>query len=304
MKIEHPKNEYYLNFYSITKSHEDVLRSCGKFKNYFINNPNAKVLLDFTNCNFIYPDYALLFLCTVKSIEETGIIIKGRIIYTNSSLINYLSRMNFFKNLSVNIPEKFKRLESINFVEIQNYTVENQLDVLKSIMRVIIANSSINKNVATSLDYCLNEVLDNVLNHSQVKNGWVVAQYFEKINQIRIIVGDIGIGIHNSLKDTYSYNEDQSIIHCIDNGVTNGLGQGHGLFATSTFAKLNKGFLSIISGNKKLDVNENSISLKDISYWQGTCIYLRLNTNIDVDYFRFTNNNYDLKDSFYESMFN
>jgi anti-sigma regulatory factor (Ser/Thr protein kinase) len=211
--------------------------------------------------------------------------------------------MNFFKNLNVNIPEHFKRLKSSSFTEIQNYTEENQLDVLKSIMKVIVANTSINKNVATCLDYCLNEVLDNVLNHSKVQNGWVVAQYFEKINQIRIIVGDIGIGIHNSLKDTYSYNENDSIIHCIEKGITNGLGQGHGLFATSTFAKLNKGQLSIISGNKKLDVSENSSKLKDISYWQGTCIYLRINTNIDVDYFKFTNGNYDLKDSFYESMF-
>lgn len=294
---------YYLNFNSMSSSHNDVLDACNDFKKYFIKNPKSKVELDFTECSFIYPDYALLFLCTIKHLENLKINITGEIKYNDSQLINYLCRVNFFKNLNVNIPDKFKRLETNKFVEIQNYNEDNQLDVLKSIMRVIVDNSCINKNVATSLDYCLNEVLDNVLNHSEIQNGWVVAQYFSKINQIRLIVSDVGVGIHNSLKDSYSYKEEESILNCIEKGITNGKGQGHGLFATSTFAKLNKGCLSIISGNKKLDVTENNTILSDIPHWQGTCVYLRVNTNIDVDYYKFTNKHADHKEFFLETMF-
>ena len=294
---------YYLNFNSITSSHENVLDACNDFKEHFIKHPSTKVVLDFVDCKFIYPDYALLFLCTIKHLENLKIKITGEIKYNDSDLVNYLCRMNFFKNLNVNIPDKFKRIETDKFVEIQNYNEENQLDVLKKIMTVIVNNSCINENVSTSLDYCLNEVLDNVLNHSEIKNGWVVAQYFPKLNQIRIIVGDVGVGIHESLKDTYSYKEDESILKCIERGVTNGKGQGHGLFATSTFAKLNKGWLSIISGNKKLDLSEHHTVVKDVPYWQGTCIYLRVNTNVDVDYLEFTSRHADHKEFFFESMF-
>jgi len=85
--------------------------------------------------------------------------------------------------------------------------------------------------------------------------------------------------------------------------VTNGKGQGHGLFATSTFVKLNKGFLSICSGNKKLNITENKLTVKSIKRWNGTYIYLRINTNVDVDYTEFTSKHYDYKKDLFESMF-
>ena len=70
--------------------------------------------------------------------------------------------------------------------------VENALKVLRE-------NSSMDDNVYAGLDYCFNEILDNVLNHSRENEGWVSAQYFESINSIRLIICDSGIGIHQSL---------------------------------------------------------------------------------------------------------
>jgi len=66
---------------------------------------------------------------------------------------------------------------------------------------------------------------------------------------------------------------------------------------------LNKGWLSVISGNKKLNVTEKNTILKEIDGWQGTYVYIRINTNIDVDYTEFTSKNYDYKAQIFEDMF-
>ena len=294
---------YKLNINKITKSHESVLKTCNDLVSFFKKNDNAEIELDFSDCIFIYPDYSLLLLCVLKYIESIGIIVRGRVIYRESNIVDYLSRMNFFKYLKVEIPEKFKRLSSNRFVEIQQYNADNQLDVLNSIMSVIRENTSINQNVVTGLDYCLNEILDNVLNHSKSEIGWVVAQYFEKINSIRLIVSDYGIGIYKSLNELHDFTEEEAISKSIISGVSNGKGQGHGLYATSSFVKLNKGWLSLISGNKKLDVSSQSNIIKDIPFWQGTCVYLRVNTNVDVDYKEFTSEYFDHKEVVYKDMF-
>lgn len=298
------KNTYYFDLNYATNSHESVLSECRKLLNHYLKYPETKLLLDFSNCYFIYPDYAVMILCALKHLENMSIEVPGKIRYRkNPDVISYLSRMNFFKHLNIDNPIEFSHYKSSRFVKIQYYNEDNQLEVLHAILSIIRNNSSINEEVYVGLDYCLNEILDNVLNHSTVKKGWVVAQYFEKLNSIRLIVCDNGIGIHASLEDRYNFSEEQAIMNCIVDGITNGLGQGHGLYATATFAKLNRGWLSIMSGNKKMDVSHELTSIKSIAYWQGTCVYLRVNTDISVDYKKFTSNHFDYKLQLYEDMF-
>ncbi len=296
---------YYIDFNKASQSHESILDCCNHMIAYYSEYPKTPIVLNFSKCNFIYPDYALLFMCAFKYLESLGIEVHGNIRFSknNTIVIEYLAKMNFFKFLKVEVPKRLGLLQSNKFVVIQKYNAENQLDVLNSIIQIIKENSCINKNVITSLDYCLNEILDNVLNHSESEEGWIVAQYFEKINSIRLIVADSGIGIQRSLNTRYNFTEEEAIRRCIEKGVTNGKGQGHGLYATSTFSKLNKGWMSLISGNKKFDVSSQHKEIKEIPFWQGTCVYLRVNTNVDVDYKKFTSEHFDYKEVAYKEMF-
>lgn len=297
---------YNLTITNEDDSHEIILKKCNDLVNHFNEFPDSKIIFDLSGITFIYPDYALLILCTLKCIEiNTGKEIHGTIrVDSNSNAIKYLNRMNFFRHLDVEIPANFKIQNGISSIEIQNYNEENQIEVCQSILKMIKTNSNIDDNVYASLDYCFNEVLDNVLLHSETKQGWVVAQYFPNLSAIRLMVCDYGIGVKNALNIKYNFNDEEALLKCIEKGITNGKGQGHGLFATSKFIELNQGWLSIISGNKKLDINgSNYIKVKDSSYWQGTCVYLRINTNLDVDYTQFTSENYDYKEQLFEDLF-
>jgi len=284
--------------------HEDVLDRCNTMVNHFKENPKSKILIDFKDLKFIYPDYSLLVLCSLKYLESIGIVVTGTIEYSkNSGGLNYLCQMGFFKNLKVDIPYELKSKKPNSYVSIQNYNSKNQIEVLEKLMGVLKANVPIDDNVFTSLDYCFNEILDNVLLHSNANEGWVVGQYFSNMNAIRLVVCDFGIGVCSSLNKAYSFTEEEALRKCIEEGITNGKGQGHGLFATSKFIELNQGWLSIFSGNSKLDLNENNLEITEIPFWQGTCVYLRINTNIDVDYTQFTGKHYDYKQHLFEKMF-
>ena len=85
--------------------------------------------------------------------------------------------------------------------------------------------------------------------------------------------------------------------------MTSGKGKGHGLYATSKFIELNHGWLTILSGSHKLDVTNGLRDVSKISNWQGTCVYLRINTNMDVDYKEFTGKHYDYKEHRFEQLF-
>ncbi|NJM78826.1 MAG: sensor histidine kinase [Flavobacterium sp.] len=295
--------DYILKVEYIAISHENTLEVCNDLINFYIKNPKTNLIIDFSNCNFLYPDYALLLLCSIKYIENKGIEVHGKIKMDKSTAIfQYLLKINFFENLKIDLPKVYINNDD-SFLEIQNYNSENQIEVQSRIMKVLKKTTFINDDVFTGLDYCLNEILDNILNHSKERQGWVVAQYFGNLNQIRLMVADYGIGIHKALNERYNFTEEEAIIKCIESGITNGKGQGHGLYATSLFTSENKGWLSVISGSKKLDVNNHTSKIVDINYWQGTCIYLRINTNVDVDYKLFTSRHYDQKEHLFDMMF-
>ncbi|MBO0355880.1 hypothetical protein [Flagellimonas aurea] len=297
-------DDFVLRIDNDLSSHEAVLERCTAMVEYFKSNPGAKILIDFRGLNFIYPDYSLLVLCAMKYLESLGITVTGRIRFSkNSGGLEYLSQMGFFKHLEVNIPHSLRNKKPNSFVSIQQYTSENQIEVLEELMGVVKANVPIDDNVFASLDYCFNEILDNVLLHSNVGQGWVVGQYFPNMNALRLIVCDYGMGICASLNEVYDFTEEQALIKCVEKGVTSGKGQGHGLYATSRFIELNQGWMSIFSGNSKLDVNEHSTEVTQIPFWQGTCVYLRINTNIEVDYKQFTGEHYDYKEHLFEKMF-
>ncbi|OJX52733.1 MAG: hypothetical protein BGO88_12985 [Flavobacterium sp. 38-13] len=226
---------YTINIGEIFTSQNASISSCKLLVDQYKKFPETKLIIDFNQCDFIYPDYIVLLLCTIKYLESIGFIVTGKIkINKDSNLAKYLAKMNFFENLQVQFPLDVEKVDDKNSVQIQRYTKENQIVVLNSILKVLRENSSMNDNVYTSLDYCLNEILDNVLNHSEQNEGWVVAQHFGQLNSIRLVVADYGIGIHNSLNLKHNFSEEEAMLKCIEEGVTNGKGQGHGLYATVT----------------------------------------------------------------------
>jgi anti-sigma regulatory factor (Ser/Thr protein kinase) len=203
---------------------------------------------------------------------------------------SFASRVNFYKLLGFDFKEGYIRRKSIGrFIEIKKFNQDGIYQLQEEINMILYQVKSISKEVLQLLFYCLNEIMDNVINHANIGSGWVSAQYFPLLKEIRLIICDNGIGIHaaltkNPLSKYKHLSEIESLKECIERGVTNGKGLGFGLFATAQFILKNKGHLLIYSGNYHLMNKTDTYEVSKGDFWQGTLIQLRIKTNNVVNY--------------------
>ncbi len=248
-------------------------------------NPNDKPL---------YADFLVLIVVCIKYQKNNGVKVMGEIAKLKECpirILHYASRINFFKELGGDFQEPFTRQSSFGrFIEITNYkNSQDALQVNKQMIEILKASGT-KKEVLLMLDYCLFEVLDNVLTHAKSSvQGWAFAQLFPNRNEIRLIIADLGIGIHRGLTEpTDSKFKDlepqESVVKCTEEGVTGGAGMGNGLYHTKRFIVENGGKLLIYSGEYAFDLENGQESISKVPNWPGTIIFMKIDTTKEVDY--------------------
>lgn len=276
----------------------------------FLADTDTEVYVDIvlkTENSLLYSDFLVLVISSIKYLRSAGIKVSGMVhIDGNSDNVNYASRVNFFQQLGLEFSEKFERKSGTGkFTEILSFDAVSIYELQEKLNFILYQNADISKEILQLLYYCLNEIMDNVLVHSKLDHGWVSCQYFNHAKEIRLIICDTGNGIHRSLttnpKTKYpDISEDDALRLCIQRGVTNGEGLGFGLFATSEFIKKNQGDLLIYSGDHFLTVDSKTVDLRKGGHWKGTFVFLRINTEIPVDYHEIMPDNHSLPDDYQE----
>lgn len=250
------------------------------------------ITINLNGRGLLYSDFLLLIASNFNYLRKTGVVVSVTLDFIpNSDRANYASRINFFKLMEHPYQEEFTRRDpSGRFTEIRSFDKGNVLEQFKSIMKILLVNG-IDESILTVLNFCLWEVLDNTLNHSGrtftygAGSGMVCAQYFPMNQEIRIMVADNGIGIHEALtthpRSLYQgLTEREAVLRSVDRWVTNSVGMGFGLWAISQMMRLNGGELTIYSGNYQLKNN----CIHKYGKWQGTFTFLKINTNVPVDH--------------------
>jgi len=145
------------------------------------------------------------------------------------------------------------------------------------------------------LEWCMNEVMDNVIQHASptigMQHGYVMVQVHEQNQRVALCVYDYGQGIYNSLKDHALAPKScvDAITMAIREGVTRDkkIGQGNGLWGLQKIIQLNGGLLTILSGKgcfsfdgKDFLQNSNQISIDQNHL--STTVDFQLNCNKTV----------------------
>lgn len=117
------------------------------------------------------------------------------------------------------------------------------------------------------------------------------------------MVSDTGIGIHKALTQTPGtkyghFTKEESMLSCVDENITNGRGMGRGLFHTGEFIRENGGELIIYSDDQCLKINSEGKNLYSAARWQGTFIFLKINTAMEMDPNKVVNAKYNLEDNY------
>jgi hypothetical protein len=111
-----------------------------------------------------------------------------------------------------------------------------------------------------ALEWAINEITDNVLNHASSNIGGVVQLTTKtKSSIIEVVVCDVGFGIPKTLRDSNaSIIDDLSALDLsIREGVTRNpvTNMGNGLFGSYSMSRLSGGYFHIYSGYASLDYN-------------------------------------------------
>jgi len=114
-----------------------------------------------------------------------------------------------------------------------------------------------------ALDWSINEVMDNVLQHSLVDRGFVMGQIHRNTTRVAICVFDYGQGIFKSLKESH---RPRSAVEAIEAALREGvtrdarIGQGNGLWGLHNIVKQNSGQLNIISGPGRYSLKGDDVT--------------------------------------------
>ena len=134
---------------------------------------------------------------------------------------------------------------------------EQQVTVDRLIEALLSNVSGLTRKEFQAIEWALNEISDNVLNHSQAATGgFVQLSVLERSQRlVELVVADAGIGIPSSLRTTRpSLSDIDALDQAIREGVTRDtdVGQGNGLFGTFQICNKSKGRLRIDSGRGTL----------------------------------------------------
>lgn len=130
----------------------------------------------------------------------------------------------------------------------------------------------------------INELMTNAFDHSKSPMGfYACAQWYRQNRNLRVSFADGGIGILETLNQSKKYgrfaDHADAIKKAVEPGVTTrvGRGGGWGLSYIRNYVKRNRGVLTIISGDSKVNFYYNKAETrKHKSSFQGTIVDIRI----------------------------
>jgi anti-sigma regulatory factor (Ser/Thr protein kinase) len=239
----------------------------------------AEIKLDFSACEAAFAG-PMLALCTqVESLRSEGI---------NCQLM--LPKQDALSKLFVNAnwaylidPRVFPRsrfkgtsqVPAIHFV-----TADEQTMAVNQILDTLLSSlPELSRSDLSAIEWSVQEITDNVINHSEsLTGGYVQLSTLKSRRIVEFVVSDAGIGIPQSLRK--SFPELSSDLTALDQAIREGVtrdkqvGQGNGLFGSFEICWASEGYFEIDSGYGRLNLNNQRRMriTEDVIPYKGTLV--------------------------------
>jgi hypothetical protein len=245
------------------------------------------ITLDFSDATFLAAEFMIPIITICRSYRSDKV--DFEIILPNDrSTANLLKNTNW---AHIICPEKFESNADRNINHLsarqflnsdQHYTVVDD-----SISVILQSVPGIDRSRLKALEWALNEITDNVLNHSESSIGGIVqVMTFPKRRRVDFYVCDAGITIPKSLRSGRSelMDDTSALRAAIEEGVTRNknTNQGNGLFGTFKCCEVSGGEFDTISGNVSLRARPGDLRvLRTQIPFSGT--YVRASIGYDFE---------------------
>ena len=261
------------------------------------------IIVDLSDVNGLYPNAVvpvagiLQYLQNEKAVD-----------------INYVNG-RYIANMNILLPQRFNgdNRHVMNRVWLFS-TSEEVARIVDAYIEELQKSAQFYKGILNAIEWSLNEVLDNVIQHSKTGFGYVMGQLHSTSKNIAFTIFDCGQGIFNSMRDTEHRPRTtiDAITLAIQEEVTRdkSIGQGNGLFGLHSIVQQGKGKLVITSGRGSYTYNNGDVrtydSLPCISnQTPGTIVDFQLNYANDMSLDKalvFRGKQYELINIHYEEL--
>lgn len=246
------------------------------------------LVLDFSGCTAAFAGPMLALCAQVMRLNaarvDTSLVLPAddRLarLFRNANWAHFLEPRNYLQS-------EFKGHTQVPATHFSSGT--DQQRAVNRIMNAILgAIPELERKELSALEWSINEITDNVLNHAQSPIGGLVqvSTFQRSRKRVEYIVADAGIGIPTTLRATHpSISSDaESLERAIREGVTRDVevGQGNGLFGSYQICSHSNGFFQIESGYGKLvftDRDGLKISTERIPY-EGTLVAAQIDFSV------------------------
>ena len=213
--------------------------------NEFHNSTNKHLVLNFEGTKASFPNVC----APISGIIETLITQGFNFEFINLS--KYLQKLSLSKPLKVkenkyeakNALDKVWRFDSTDEI----YFLINSF--VEELSQVIVCE----KGVLDGFEWSINEVLDNILQHSGNTYGYVMGQVHKRTKHFAFCAYDSGNGIYQSLLNSVHKPKSpgEALSLAVKEGITRDkkIGQGNGLWGLHQIVSENTGILNISSGS-------------------------------------------------------
>ncbi len=172
-------------------------------------------------------------------------------------------------------------------------SAEGENALVTAVVNAVRESIEVEKGIISSIEWCLNEVMDNVLQHSISGVGYMMGQVHKEKKRVSLCVFDMGVGIYGSLKKSKHCPRTplDGLTMALQEKVTRDeeIGQGNGMWGLKRVIDESGGNLTIESNSAMFRCVGNKVETKSVqSYTAGdfsnaTLVDFQLDTSSSID---------------------
>lgn len=258
--------------------------------NLTVNRGYLDLDLDFSKCTSAFSGQMLGLAANVQnhllSNVDTSLIPPDdqrlRRLFINTNWAHLID----FRRFAESTYRGYSQVPAMKFVN-----ADQHFEAVSIIMKNILSSlTEFDRAHLRAIEWSVNEITDNVLNHAQSRvGGFVQVTNHRQRQQIEFSVCDAGLGIPETLRANYpNLDTDQEAVDlAIREGVTRdeSVGQGNGLYGTWRISQLSSGRFELYSGYVSLvSTPQDGLRIKKENIpFNGTLVTTRIGYRTPLD---------------------
>lgn len=251
--------------------------------------------IDLSKAQRAYPEGMVQLIGHVEGLRLEGMHFDA-IAPNDKQLARVFDHCNWLHHLAPTMYDP--NLPSETHLPVQRFAdAAEQSEVVNQMVEMTLRQLELERSVIGGIEWALNEITDNVLNHADAPNGGLAQlQTFREAGRIQIAVADAGRGILASMREGFPTlrRDTDAIAEAMKQGVTRSaaVGQGNGLAGALRLAVGGNGSFTLLSGRGEIKVirppgstthQHNAFPRPRSQAFRGTFVFLELRTDSALD---------------------